>query len=228
MSSLPLSLLSLPLASLLSSRSRPRFLTRASPTRAHSLILFLYLSFSSQCRVLPLHLPCHVSRGVPNATAPPLPQAVTPLCTSPPRRTSHLQPHAHVSSTALLRTIPIQRLLAPRVLSRAHPSDFSHFPPPRRSPPRGDFPPNPRALRSTVALKVFHPPSPLASQGEEALRPTPLPAGSCRTAGIERNGFAQKSPVCCRVQPARERVVTFQHWSFMLRVITLRAPHPVP
>ena len=103
-SSLPLSLLSLPLASLLSSRSRPRFLTRASPTRARSLFLFLSLSFSSQRRVLPLHLPCHVSRGVPNATAPPLPQAVTPLCTSPPRRTSHLQPHAHVSSTALLRT----------------------------------------------------------------------------------------------------------------------------
>ena len=54
--------------------------------------------------------------------------------------------------------------------------------------------------RTTVALEVFHPPSPLGEPDEEALRPTPLPADSCRTAGIERNGSAQNSPVCCRVQ----------------------------
>ena len=60
------------------------FLTCASPTRACSLSL----SFSSHRRVLPLHLPCHVSRGVPNATAPPLPQAITPhlIVAAPSRR----------------------------------------------------------------------------------------------------------------------------------------------
>ncbi len=62
-----------------------------------------------------------------------------------------------------------------------------------------------RSVRAAVAVEVLHPPSPLASQGQEALRPTPLPAGSCRTAGIERNGFAQKSPVCCRVQHTSPR-----------------------
>jgi hypothetical protein len=41
-------------------------------------LLFLSLSFSSQRRVLPFYLLGHVSRGVSNATAPPLPQAVTP------------------------------------------------------------------------------------------------------------------------------------------------------
>jgi hypothetical protein len=77
-----LSLLSLPLASLLSLRSLSFSLSSFSHTRlplARVLSLFfLSLLFSSQRRVLPLHLPCHVSRGVFNATAPPLPQAVTP------------------------------------------------------------------------------------------------------------------------------------------------------
>ena len=41
---------------------------------------------------------------------------------------------------------------------------------------------------------------PLVEPDEEALGPALLPADSCRTAGIERNGSAQNSPVCCRVQ----------------------------
>ena len=46
---------------------------------------------------------------------------------------------------------------------------------------------------------------PFGEPDEEALRPTPLPADSCRTAGIERNGSAQKSTVCCRVQQTSPR-----------------------
>ena len=41
---------------------------------------------------------------------------------------------------------------------------------------------------------------PLGEPDEEALGPALLPADSCRTAGIETNGSAQNSPVCCRVQ----------------------------
>ena len=41
---------------------------------------------------------------------------------------------------------------------------------------------------------------PLGEPNEDALRPTLLPADSCRTAGIETNGSAQNLPVCCRVQ----------------------------
>ena len=65
--------------------------TRVSP-RACSLFLSLShsrsLSFSSQCWVRPLHLPCHVPRGVPSVTVPPLPQAVTPhlLASAAPHR----------------------------------------------------------------------------------------------------------------------------------------------
>jgi hypothetical protein len=96
---------------------------------------------------------------------------------------------AHVSSTvlprprtclllgALLRTIAMHRLL----LLASH------------------------APCAQPLLRILPPSSPLAEPDEEALRPTPLPADSCRTAGIERNGSAQKSPVCCRVQQTSPR-----------------------
>jgi len=62
-----------------------------------------------------------------------------------------------------------------------------------------------RFQRATVAVEVLQRPPPFGEPDEEALRPTPLPAGSCRTACIERNGSAQKSPVCCRVQQTSPR-----------------------
>jgi hypothetical protein len=52
----------------------------------------------------------------PHALAPARSRTATRAYTSPPRCTSHLHPHAHVSSTALLRTMEIQRLLAPCAL----------------------------------------------------------------------------------------------------------------
>ena len=81
MSSLPLPLLSLPLASVLYSRSfslSPFSHARPPLARVLSFSHSRSLSFSSQRRVCPLHPPCHVSRGVPSVTVPPLPQAVTP------------------------------------------------------------------------------------------------------------------------------------------------------
>ena len=94
--------------------------------------------------------------------------------TSPPRCFRRLRGVSRVRLLlgALLRTSAMQRLLLPAS----------------------------RAPCAQPLLSKFPPSSPVASLGEEALRPTPLPADSCRTAGIERNGSAQKSPVCCRVQ----------------------------
>ena len=46
-----------------------------------------------------------------------------------------------------------------------------------------------RSPRASVALKVFHRPPPLGEPNEESLRPTLLPADSCRTAGIEEMGL---------------------------------------
>ncbi len=72
-SSLPTFSLSLACSFSLSSFSHARL-----PFARVLSLLFLSLSFSSQRRVLPFYLLGHVSRGVSNATAPPLPQAVTP------------------------------------------------------------------------------------------------------------------------------------------------------
>ena len=48
-----------------------------------------------------------------------------------------------------------------------------------------------RSMHAAVAVEVFHlPPSaPCGEPDEGALRPTPLPADSCRTAGIEEMGL---------------------------------------
>ena len=90
-SSLPSTALSL---SSLSRFSRSFSLSSFSHARLPlARVLSLSLSFSSQRRVLPLHLPCHVSRGVPNATAAPLPQAITPHLT----RCAHAA-HLHAPS----------------------------------------------------------------------------------------------------------------------------------
>jgi hypothetical protein len=59
-------------------------------------------------------------------------------------------------------------------------------------------------INMLALVEVFFTPL-LGEPGEESLRPTLLPADSCRTAGIERNGSAQKSTVCCRVQQTSPR-----------------------
>ena len=82
-SSLPTFSLSLACSFSLSSFSHARL-----PFARVLSLLFLSLSFSSQRRVLPFYLLGHVSRGVSNATAPPLPQAITPhlIVAAPSRR----------------------------------------------------------------------------------------------------------------------------------------------
>jgi hypothetical protein len=103
-----------------------------------------------------------------------LPPARCPARTSPRRcfRCLLTVSRARLLLGALLRTIAMQRLL---LLDSRTPC-------------------------AQPLLRILPPSSPLGKPDEEALRPTPLPADSCRTACIERNGSAQKSPVCCRVQ----------------------------
>ena len=68
-------------------------------------------------------------------------------------------------------------------------------------------------LRTTCALSArnrcsrsFPPSSPLGEPGEESLRPTLLPADSCRTAGIEEMGLhrSRQSVVACNRRPRVE------------------------
>ncbi len=68
-------------------------------------------------------------------------------------------------------------------------------------------------LRTTCALSAlnrcsrsFPPSSPLGEPGEESLRPTLLPADSCRTAGIEEMGLhrIRQSVVACNRRPRVE------------------------
>ena len=60
-----------------------------------------------------------------------------------------------------------------------------------------------RSPRASVALKVFHRPPPLGEPNEESLRPTLLPADSCRTAGIEEMGLhrSRQSVVSSNTRP---------------------------
>ena len=68
-------------------------------------------------------------------------------------------------------------------------------------------------LRTTFALSArnrfsrsFPPSSPLGEPGEESMRPTLLPADSCRTAGIEEMGLhrSRQSVVACNRRPRVE------------------------
>ena len=64
-----------------------------------------------------------------------------------------------------------------------------------------------RSMHAAVAVEVFHlPPSaPCGEPDEGALRPTPLPADSCRTAGIEEMGLhrIRQSVVAYNKRPSR-------------------------
>ena len=89
----------------------------------------------------------------------------------------------------------------------ATPARSRTFSPARRSPPLCAAPHNLRALLAHLLLsKFFHRPPPLGEPNEESLRPTLLPADSCRTAGIEEMGLhrIRQSVVACNRRPRVE------------------------
>ena len=115
---------------------------------------------------------------------------------------------APVQSTGL----EIRRARAPPA-TPACSRTFSHT---RRSPPSAllrttcDAAPSPsrlaRSVRAAVAVEVLHLPPPRGEPGEERVASPLLPAGSCRTAGIEEMGLHRSRPsvVACNRRPRVE------------------------
>ena len=113
------------------------------------------------------HLLLHTKRS--NCALPPpelCPHALTPARsrtatrahTSPPRCTSHLHPHAHVSSTTLLRTMEIQRLLVPRALHTQPllPRFFTSTVLPRRRAREAESVPRVHETQATCGRQLTH------------------------------------------------------------------------